>query len=69
MRIYINGRGKTYTDGDDVYQDFHIAHLNSDGKLSVSSSTGYVVAPIDLKITLFVASPCGVGVTEVEELK
>lgn len=69
IRIYINGRGKTHTDANDVYQDFHIAHLDNDGKLSVSSSTGYVVAPIDLKITLFVASPCGVGVTEVEELK
>lgn len=66
LRVLVGARGKDAT--DTLYSDFHVAHLNNKGKVDINSS-GYVYAEIDLKVTLTIASPCGVGVAEAEELK
>ena len=64
IHIYINASGETPTSsgsGTQRKQDFHHGFPGA----SPSDTT----MEIDVKITITVASPCGVGVTEVEELK
>lgn len=64
IHIYINASGETpdaFGSGTDRKQDFHHGFPGAtptDTRME-----------IDVKITITVASPCGVGVTEVEELK
>ena len=43
IKVYINGRGKNYS--DTAYQDFHLAELDNESLLYASSSSGFVVAP------------------------